>query len=205
MHSADVKSFKVELRKTLRAKRRHLKPDKQTQAATDLAAHIAKLECYRDANKVALYLANDGEIATTVILEHALTSGKQCYLPRISAQEMFFLRYERDDPLQTNRYGIPEPTKERESIGAENLDIVLLPLVGFDTSGGRLGMGGGYYDRCFAFRAESISSNARPMLIGLAHHCQEVDRIPHEHWDVSLDKIVSDKGVMFSIASSSTE
>jgi len=67
-----------------------------------------------------------------------------------------------------------------------------MPLVGFDPAGNRLGMGKGFYDRCFAFRGRNPGSSParrRPILAGLAHDCQQVERIPAEEWDVRLDVI----------------
>jgi 5-formyltetrahydrofolate cyclo-ligase len=72
------------------------------------------------------------------------------------------------------------------------MDTVLFPLVGFDEAGGRLGMGGGFYDRTFAFTR--IRPRLAPKLIGLAHDCQKVSALPVEYWDVAMHGVVTDKG-----------
>ncbi len=93
-----------------------------------------------------------------------------------------------------NRYGIKEPlVKSADIIGAERLDLVLMPLVAFDESGNRIGMGGGFYDRTFAFKQSR--SEKKPYLIGIAHEIQKVDAIAAEHWDVPLTMVVTDKQV----------
>lgn len=82
----------------------------------------------------------------------------------------------------------PENTIE---IFPKNLDFVLVPLVGFDLRGHRLGMGGGCFDKTFAFLLEGSSS--KPLLIGLGYECQEVADLPKEEWDVSLAGVLTER------------
>jgi 5-formyltetrahydrofolate cyclo-ligase len=92
--------------------------------------------------------------------------------------------------LVTNRYGIPEPNVATGSLlEAQELHLALVPLLGFDRRGHRLGMGGGYYDRSFAFRHESP---APPTLIGIGYAMQELPPIAEQHWDVPLDAVVTE-------------
>jgi 5-formyltetrahydrofolate cyclo-ligase len=144
---------------------------------------------------IALYLANDGEIDPVLLLRHALRLGKTCYLPvlkRWPRGSMGFQRIHKHQQWTRNRFGIAEP---RASISSQTqpwrLDMVLMPLVGFDVHGNRLGMGGGFYDRTFAYLRRRQTWLA-PSLIGLAHDCQKLDRLPVESWDIPLDGIVSD-------------
>jgi 5-formyltetrahydrofolate cyclo-ligase len=107
---------------------------------------------------------------------------------------MVFQRIEPGERLRRNRFGIPEPvirTARQRRVWA--LDLLLIPLVGFDGNGGRLGMGGGFYDRSLAYRAMRKKSH-KPTLLGLAHECQRVDRLPLESWDVALQATVTDQG-----------
>src|SRR5687767_13746260 len=92
--------------------------------------------------------------------------------------------------MRRNRFGIPEPTGRR--CAPQQLDLVLLPLVAFDRRGARLGMGGGFYDRTFAFLR--VAGRRKPRLVGLAHHFQEVAQLPREPWDVPLAAIVTERG-----------
>jgi 5-formyltetrahydrofolate cyclo-ligase len=100
-----------------------------------------------------------------------------------------------NSPLVKNRYGIDEPAYAPATVmRAAMLDIVLLPLVGFDLEGNRLGMGKGYYDRTFA------ASRTRwrcPKLLGIAHGLQEVAQLPRAAWDVPLDGIVTERGLVW--------
>ena len=95
---------------------------------------------------------------------------------------------------RTNRLGIEEPLGQR-TISARRLDLVFLPLVGFDRRGVRLGAGGGYYDRAFEFRRWRRFWHA-PRLIGIAYSFQQLDGITPAAHDVLLDAVVTEKGIL---------
>ena len=107
---------------------------------------------------------------------------------------MWFAQYTSSSVLTPNRFNIPEPL-DGFAIRPWQLSLVLFPLVGFDVQGGRLGMGGGYYDRVFANRH---LWPRRPSLFGIAHECQKVEVIPREPWDIPLDGVFSDRKVYSS-------
>ena len=186
------------LRREIRLKRQTLSPNQQSTAATALANILIHSPHFTQSQHIAVYLANDGEISPYRVIEAAWAEGKQVYLPVIQAagnegaeKGMVFCRFSSDTPLQRNVYGIEEPVFAlSESIKAEDLDLVLLPLVAFDRHGGRLGMGGGYYDRAFEFKADQTQLS--PCLLGLAHHCQEVDRLALAAWDIPLAAVATD-------------
>ncbi|WP_460231016.1 5-formyltetrahydrofolate cyclo-ligase [Aurantivibrio plasticivorans] len=180
------------LRQKLRMQRRTLTTHQQLQAAIELDRLVSRQPVFLHARRIALYLANDGEIDPSLLWKRALGMDKQCFLPVLDphhAGTLKFAPYDAESSLDNNRFGIPEPTTE--PIATETLDIVFMPLVGFDHWGQRLGMGGGFYDRTFAFKADQAEGE-KPLLIGLAHQCQEVDRLPVESWDIPLDGIISD-------------
>ncbi len=190
-------ALKNQLRQSLRARRRQISPSQQQLAAQQLMQRIIKLRAYRRARHVAAYQASDGEISPALLLRHAALQGKNCYLPRIrfgcaDQKHMSFQRYHPRQALRVNRYGIGEPAGLRyDARSPTKLDIVLVPLAGFDKNGGRLGMGGGFYDRCFAFKNRKLQQ--KPLLIGIAHHSQEVSALPIDGWDISLDVIITDR------------
>jgi len=142
-----------------------------------------------------LYLASDGEIDTAPIIRQAQRDGKEVFVPVLDTsghKRMCFQRLLPGQQLQHNCYAINEPAWDPEQqMPAADLDMILLPLVGFDAHGGRLGMGGGYYDRALA---ELQAEAAAPLLIGLAHACQQVDRLQLQPWDVPLDAVITDEG-----------
>jgi len=187
-----------ELRRELRARRRSLSPRQQRQAARSLCHQLQRHPRIRNARHIALYWPNDGEIDPRPFLEYARHHGNKCfYLPvlhPIHHNRLWFCRISKNTPLESNRFGIPEPRVRRHQRRAPwTLDAVLMPLVGFSADGGRLGMGGGFYDRTFAFTRHR--SCAKPALIGLAHELQRVTALQQAHWDIPMDTVVTDKGI----------
>ncbi len=185
------------LRRKLRHARRQLTPAQQRLAARRLYRQLAQHPRFRRARHIALYLPNDGEIDPRLLLQAAQRRGKATYLPVLNPwprTRMVFQRIEPGEQLRRNRFGILEPvirTARQRRVWA--LDLLLMPLVGFDGKGGRLGMGGGFYDRSLAYRAMRKKSH-KPTLLGLAHECQRVDRLSLESWDVALQATVTDQG-----------
>jgi 5-formyltetrahydrofolate cyclo-ligase len=92
--------------------------------------------------------------------------------------------------LVKGAWGIPEP-RLAKACAPRFLSLVFMPLVAFDTQGNRLGMGRGFYDRSFAFKARAQAK--RPVLLGLAHECQRVEKLEVASWDVPLGGIVTDR------------
>lgn len=185
-----------QLRRLLRQKRRALSTSAQRQAAQGLYRQLAQQPQFRRARHIALYLPNDGEIDPRPLLREAQRRGKRTYLPVLSAwprTKMVFQRITRHEKLAGNRFRIleprPQPARQRK-IWA--LDLVLLPLVGFDDRGGRLGMGGGFYDRSLAYLRQRKNWH-KPTLLGLAHECQRVDALAMASWDVPLQATVTNE------------
>ena len=192
-------TLKSKLRRELRARRQSLSEDQQTIAAKQSTQRLIRLPAFRCARHIAAYIASDGEISPAPLLRFAKLNAKHCYLPKISrsatSNSMAFSPYHPRQALGPNRYGIGEPAGlRRQPRAPRKLDIVLLPLTGFDKHGRRLGMGGGYYDRAFAFKR--TYKVRKPIMIGVAHHCQEVNSLPTDHWDIPLDFIVTDRQVI---------
>ena len=185
------------IRKQLRTARRALSPVQQKSASLALARQLRNFLPMLRSKHIAFYLPNDGEIDPCPLIRYLERRGKHCYLPRLHADgsnRVWFVRYHSGDKLQDNLYGIPEPLMSKQKIPAWALQTVLMPLVGFDRSGNRLGMGGGFYDRTFAFKRSR--KNSRPLLIGLAHSIQEVPALPTESWDMPLDFIATEKELL---------
>ncbi|WP_096086917.1 5-formyltetrahydrofolate cyclo-ligase [Agaribacterium haliotis] len=191
MSATELSARKHQLRKQVRQRRRRLSQAQQLRAAQTICRRLSSLRFFQKAKHIALYLPNDGEISALPLVHLSWRYGKHCYLPRVVGQNMSFMRYRKGDTLQNNDFGIAEPSATSDQIDARKLDLVCMPLVAYDLSGNRLGMGGGFYDRSFAFRSQRHIR--RPILVGLAHACQCVDELPTETWDQKLDYIVSDK------------
>ncbi|WP_095108712.1 5-formyltetrahydrofolate cyclo-ligase [Pseudomonas sp. Irchel 3E20] len=185
-----------QLRRMLRRARRALTARQQRRAAHGLYRQLAQHPVWRRAQHISLYLPTDGEIDPRLLLRAAQRRGKATYLPVLSAwprTKMAFQRVRPGEKLKPNRFRILEPrvnvARQRK---AWALDLVLLPLVGFDETGGRLGMGGGFYDRSLAYLARRKSWR-KPTLLGLAHECQKVEKLDQASWDVPLQGTVTDR------------
>ena len=185
-----------QLRRLLRHNRRALSPAEQRQAAKGLYRQLAQNPLFRRARHVSLYLPMDGEIDPRLLLRTAQKRGKTTYLPVLSAwprTKMVFQRVRPGEKFKPNRFRIPEPRiNARRQRKIWTLDLVLMPLVGFDPEGGRLGMGGGFYDRSLAYLARRKTWR-KPILLGLAHECQKVAKLAVASWDVPLAGTVTDK------------
>jgi 5-formyltetrahydrofolate cyclo-ligase len=187
-----LKQHKSQLRHRLRGIRNALNTAQQELARQHLEHIICHSHYFKNAQHIALYLAHDGEIDPHYVLTQAVAAGKNCYLPVLTPEgKLWFSLYQPGDALHLNHLGIHEP-KQNSRKPAEQLDLVLMPLVGFDRQGGRLGMGGGYYDKTFAFIKQTGSGN-KPKLLGLAHTNQEVEKLELASWDIPLSAVATDK------------
>jgi 5-formyltetrahydrofolate cyclo-ligase len=183
-------------RRQLRDARRALTPLQQRQAALGLYRQLAQHPLFRRSKHVSMYLPNDCEIDPRLLLRAAQRRGKHTYLPVLNdwpRTRMVFQRVVPGEKLRLNRFKISEPYVNRaRQRKVWTLDLVLLPLVGFDDSGGRLGMGGGFYDRSLAYLGRR-SSWRKPVLLGLAHECQKVMTLNQASWDVPLQGTITDQ------------
>jgi 5-formyltetrahydrofolate cyclo-ligase len=183
-----------ELRLALRHMRQQLDPVQRTIAALKLAEHFCQTAFFTTSRHIAFYMASDGEMDPTIVMQRAWGAGKLCYLPVLSETQEFhldFFPYQKGDPLQKNRFGIWETLKTGQCLlDLHQLDLVLVPLVAFDEQGHRLGMGGGYYDRTFG---NIRHYNNKPILLGLAYELQKIKEVPCESWDIPLQGIFTEE------------
>lgn len=182
-----------EIRDLVRKKRNSLSLKEQKIAANSIKVNLSQLlNSYNNA-KIALYLSNEGELKTSKLIDKLQQDNHEIYLPVIhpfTPGNLLFQKYEKNSPMKANRYGIFEPELNCSHVCPVNeLDIIFTPLVAFDDSGNRLGMGGGFYDRTLArYYTEGWQ---KPLLIGIAHNCQKVESLPIESWDIPLKTIVT--------------
>jgi 5-formyltetrahydrofolate cyclo-ligase len=180
------------LRSYYRQQRRGLSVQEQQHAEQLLLSTFLQNHLLCDAKTVACYLANDGEIATSALINYAWQKQIRVVLPvlhPISHGHLLFVEYSAVSRMQKNRYGILEPQLNCQLIcPLEQIDVILTPLVAFDSTGNRLGMGGGYYDRTLApIRRDKLATR----IIGLAHECQLTEHLPSDGWDIPLHGIAT--------------
>ncbi|WP_455217270.1 5-formyltetrahydrofolate cyclo-ligase [Kaarinaea lacus] len=186
------------LRQNLRSKRRSLNEEERVQKSQSAVQKLVRHRMFLSARHIACYLPNDGELDLTYLISQAWVMGKSVYLPVLSIHHrnhLHFISYKAGDELVPNRFGIPEPLlRSHNMIDARRLDLVVMPLVGFDSTGNRLGMGGGFYDRSFAFLRRRQKWR-KPNLVGAAYDCQEVEQLSSNTWDVPLTGVMTETGV----------
>jgi 5-formyltetrahydrofolate cyclo-ligase len=181
------------LRQQLRAARRALSPEARLSASIAAAMKLCESAAYREARRIAVYVAMDGELDPTPLVMRARTDARELYLPVLPPLDgaMSFRPFNVDTPLVSNRFGIPEPKFPDGGRMAKEMDLVITPLVGFDMQGNRLGMGAGFYDRTFGFLRHM--DKPRPLLIGYAYELQKVPALGAEAWDVPLAAVATEQ------------
>ncbi|SFN22040.1 5-formyltetrahydrofolate cyclo-ligase [Dokdonella immobilis] len=192
-----VDDARQSLRAELRARRKALHASERIAAANGVAESLEQLADFLVDHRIAGYWAIDGELPLHIVVSNLARRDQQYCLPRITGpRQLSFVPWKSGADLESNRYGIPEPVCTKEDLlEPADLDIVLLPLLGFDRRGGRIGYGGGYYDASFAFLRER-SEATRPLLVGIAYSAQELDLIELAPWDVRLDYVATERGLI---------
>lgn len=182
-----------QLRKQLRAQRDAI--NSSSIASKSIAICHQLEELLTDAHHVAAYYALGNEVDLSTIINAMAARNKQAYVPVVLPHfQMQFAPVDQHTPLTVNQYGIKEPQVEPSRlVEPMQMDVVLVPLVGFDKQCNRMGMGGGYYDRNFADRLEAAPP---PLLIGVAYDSQCARSVYPEAWDVPLDHVVTETGIL---------
>ena len=179
------------MRRAARAARRALPAAYRATADRRILAHIRSLPAFRAARRVASFFAFDGEPDLAPLLGAGFR--KEFFTPVITAGAMHFAAVRPNAVLRTNEFGITEPAAI-ELIDPRSLDLVLTPLVAFDTRGNRLGVGAGFYDRCFRFLLQRRHWY-HPKLVGTAYALQEKPAFTPNVWDVPLWAAVTEQGI----------
>lgn len=181
------------LRQQLAERRRALPPPARMAAAQSLRRSLEQLPEYLTDVRVAGYWATGGELPLNLAIAPLRSRGQEFLLPLLAkGKELHFAPWKDGDAIAPNRYGIPEPVAPREWFAPFQLDLVLVPLLAFDRRGQRLGQGGGYYDRSFAFLKDQARPT-EPLLVGVGYAFQEVEELAAEPWDIALDYVATDR------------
>jgi len=181
----------AQLRKTALDARRSLGTDARDAASLRISKRVVRAHEFTAAKTIACYLPMRDEVDPSRIIESAWRANKRVFSPVVDCHgNMTFKQLQPDTSLERNKFGLWEPISGI-SIAVKSLDVVVTPLVAFDDDLNRIGMGGGYFDRCFAF-LKHRRRWLKPKLIGLAFNCQKVDKIVPSPWDVRLYSIISE-------------
>lgn len=190
----NIRAEKKRLRLQYKTQRLAQPAAQRMQAAEAIANHLANLSEWNAANYIAGYWACGGELPLHVV-QMRMQAPKIWCLPVVQSDNTLkFAPWRSGDDLVSNQFGIPEPDiSPTSALDANSMSIVLLPVLAYTRNGQRLGMGGGYYDRSFAFRQSKV---APPLLIGVAYSCQEAESLPAEAWDIKLDMLINEHEVL---------
>jgi 5-formyltetrahydrofolate cyclo-ligase len=196
MNNVTIMNSRSALRKELRSRRQSISDAQQAFNAKQLCYVLSKHPKVIKSQHIAIYLAHDSEPNLEPFIQWCFGQNKQLYLPIIhpfSAGHLLFLQYQQNTPMVANRYDILEPKLDvTKVLPFAMLDTLLVPLVGFDHFGNRLGMGGGFFDRTLQHRNDNIAQDdSQPFPIGIAHDCQLVTEIPIQQWDIPLPEIIT--------------
>jgi 5-formyltetrahydrofolate cyclo-ligase len=182
------------LRAALREKRAAIPASDRIAASTALIAHLEAIPEFLTDTNVAGYWAVAGELPLASVMGGLRARGQVYHLPVIDDQKrMRFAPWLPGMEVAPNRFGIPEPTdRAHPHLAPDAMDVVLVPLLGFDRQGHRLGFGGGYYDRAFEYLRD-LERPGKPLLVGVGYALQEIDRIEPRDWDVPLDYVATER------------
>ena len=178
-------------RRAAKSARRALSPDYRLAASNTIADRVVRMHEFVACKKFACYLPMPDEVDATAVIERAWRMQKDVYAPVIDQHGgMAFVRLRPDTALNRNWYGLWEPESGAQ-IHAQDIDLVITPVVAFDKHRHRIGMGSAYFDRCFAFLKHKQYWR-RPKLVGLAFNCQQVEKIKPNPWDIPLYKVITE-------------
>ena len=179
------------LRKTSLRARRALDDEQRALLSLGICRSLLRSSLFYSAQTIACYLSTPDEVDTSMIFERAWDTGKRIFAPVIDiGNEMNFSRISRNTRLERNHFDIWEPVSN-DIISPRKLDLVVTPLAAFDDDLNRIGMGGGYYDRCFYFLNHERNWR-RTKMAGLAFECQKARKIPANPWDIRLYRVFTE-------------
>jgi 5-formyltetrahydrofolate cyclo-ligase len=178
---------KSTLRKALLARRLALSTLELSTAADAIQETFLAMPEYAAAVSVALYCAVNNEVSAEKVMHHALLAGKALFLPAVEGNSMFFRRLTDPEDLVPGRFGIKQPVAGSVAAKPEEIELIVVPGVGFDLSGQRIGYGKGYYDRAL-HRLEG-----KGMLTAFCYEFQLVESLAGEPHDVKMDRIITEQ------------
>ncbi|MFB6465812.1 5-formyltetrahydrofolate cyclo-ligase [Cytobacillus sp. Hz8] len=177
------------LRKEIQRKLSSIPKSQYEQLSSMVASHLFKDEDYQKAETVGITISRAPEVDTYKIISRAWKDGKKIVVPKCNPRErtMIFREIQSFDQLEMVYYGLLEPIVEKtRAVEKKEIELLIVPGLGFTPDGGRLGFGGGFYDR--------FLQDFRNPLLALAFEEQIVSQIPMESHDIRIPKIITEKG-----------
>ena len=179
------------LRKLAIAARRAMDDDARDYASSIICQRVIRSHEFISCKTLVCYLPVRNEVDPTAIIERAWRAKKRVFAPVTTTHgAMVFRQITPDTVLRRNNMGLWEP-ETGAFVAAKHCDLVITPVVAFDDRGHRIGMGSGYFDRCFSFLKHRRRWR-RPKLIGLAFDCQNVEKITPNPWDIPVYQVFTE-------------
>ena len=178
---------KEELRRKLLEKRRSLSESVRRKKSRSILNKLLSEKAFINSDRVALYFPIDGEVDTLEIFKKCIDLEKKVFLPKTQGSRLVFLRTKNLEELVSGPFNIPEPASHVER--AEELDLILVPGIGFDFSGNRIGYGKGFYDRF-------LKDVSRRISFALAYRFQVLESVPAFKTDVRAGHIITEEGII---------
>lgn len=187
---------KAGIRRQLRRERSAVPFEVRRHAADQAVRYALRQRLLHRKRRAGFYIPSKGEFDCLPLVNRALWMGMKCFLPMVPParqRKLWFSRLGNGPHWALNRYGIPEYVRHDGRIRVSGLDLLFIPMLGFDQAGYRMGMGGGYYDASLAYLARRRYWH-RPLLVGLAFEAQGLARLPTDPWDIPLDAVITERG-----------
>lgn len=181
---------KDRVRRILRGKKEAMVPEERLEKSRRICRHLMKI--IRDGETVMVFTSKEKEVNTMPLIQSLFKKGNPVVVPIIVRENVGLrLSYLRDvTALVPSTFGVPEPIGSEIPAAAKDIGTIILPMLGFDRDGGRIGYGAGYYDRF-------LSKNPGMRKIGIAFACQEVERLPVDEYDIRMDVTISEDGIVY--------
>jgi 5-formyltetrahydrofolate cyclo-ligase len=178
------------IRQILRQRKDAMIPEDRLLKSHRISRHLMGI--ILPGETVMVFTSKEKEVNTEPLIRSLFGQKNPVVVPIIVKEDVSLrLSYLRDfSALVPSTFGVPEPIGSEIPAAAENIDTIILPMLGFDRQGGRIGYGAGYYDRF-------LSKNLNLRKIGIAFSCQEVDNLPVDENDIPMDSIVTEEGTVY--------
>ncbi len=186
----DKRAIKKETRKNIIKERDNLNTETKKSMDNKIIEKLIMSETYKRARGIFIYIGFGSEINTKIIIQDALKSEKEVYVPKVIKKDMILIKIDSLENLVTSSYGILEPIGDKSDFDVNKLDLIIMPGVAFDEMCNRLGYGGGYYDKFLE------QNNIECKKIALAYELQVLDKLEVEVHDIKVDLIITEKRII---------
>lgn len=185
-----MREQKERVRKILRQRKEAMRPEDRLRKSKAICRHL--MQCVREGETVMVFTSKEKEVNTGPLIMALFECKNPVVVPIIVKEDCSLrLSYLRDfSALVPSTFGVPEPIGSEIPAAAQDISTIILPMLGFDRTGGRIGYGAGYYDRF-------LSKNVHLRKIGIAFACQEMESLPVDENDIRMDAIITEDGIVY--------